>query len=232
MNDYQKQQHEAFEQLEKEVRARETTVTLVETMADYAADQRLCLTSVVFPPPELQKTVLDNIIAPLKQADDRQCYYPPTSLHVTIQSIRTVPADFPPRFTTEDIEKVKKVFQQVLSQHSSFTFKLKGLLELPTSLSIRAYSNKTLGDLALELRKELAKAGVPDNKQYISPDVVFGNMTICRYTTEPNEGFQTKIAELKTTDWGKLEVREINLITTSAVCHPDKTTILTTYNLK
>ncbi|MBU1177881.1 hypothetical protein KJ903_01550 [Patescibacteria group bacterium] len=232
MNNYQKQQHQVFEQLEKEVRAGKTTVTLVETMDNYATDQRLCLTSVVFLPPELQKIVTDKIIAPLKQADSRQYYYPPASLHITIQSIRTVPANFPPRFTAGDIVKVKKVFQQVVVEFRPFTFELRGLLEMPTSIAIRAYSDKILGNLALELRKRLAEAGVPDNKQYISPDIVFGNLTVCRYTTEPNDNFKTNIAELKTADWGELEVRKINLITTNAVCHPDKTKILATYNLK
>ncbi|NQV13225.1 MAG: hypothetical protein HQ530_02880 [Parcubacteria group bacterium] len=228
MNNYQKQQYQVFEKLEQEAATGETKATLVETRRDYASDKRICLTSIVFATPKIQQVIMDKIIEPLRQTDDRQYFFPPESLHITIQNVRTAGGSFTP----EDVKKAKKVFQNIVPKYKSFVFELRGLLSLPTSLAIRAYSDKTLADLVFGLRKELAKAGVPDDKQYASTNILFGNMTVCRYTTEPNENFRAKVAESKTVDLGKLEVGEIDLITTSAVCHPDKTKILATYNLK
>lgn len=230
MSRYQQLQETVFNQLEKDAKKGNASATFVEPLSDYAGDQQMCLTSVAFLPPVLCQVVINKIIKPLKKVDDRQYYFPSNSLHVTIQNIRVISS--PLLFTADDIEKAKQIFHKVTAKYSPLILELKGILELPNSLSIRGYSDKIFGDFVLELRAELKKAGIPDNKKYASKNVVFGNSTICRFTKEPTKEFFAKVKELKNIEIGKFEIKTVSLITTNAVCHPDKTKIIETYNLR
>ena len=229
MSSYQEKQFKLFKELEKRFKKGEKPSSVVELMKDYASDNRICLTSVVFIPQKLQKTILQRIINPLKQADKRQYYYLPESLHLTIQNIKQ--EKLPPSFTNSDIEKVKKVFKEVIFKYKKFSFNLKGLFEMPTSLSICGYSNELLKHFVLESRGKLQQAGVPDDKKYASDNIFFGNITICRYTTKPNEDFFREVKKLKNINIEKIEVKRISLITTNSVCFPDKTEIIEKYDL-
>jgi len=177
MSKYQQLQETVFNQLEKDAKEGKASATFVEPRDDYAGDPGRCLTSVAFLSPTLRQTVIEKIIDPLKNIDDRQYYFPSDSLHITTQNVRVV--NDPPLFTAENIAKTKQIFSKVTAKYQPFTLELKGLLELPTSISIRGYSDKIFGDFVLELRKELKKAGIPDDKKYASPNIVFGNSTIC-----------------------------------------------------
>lgn len=229
MLSYQQKQLRLFSKLEKQFRQGQTPATLVTPSADYTDDKRICLTSVVFIPKNLQKVILEKIIKPLKNADPNQYYYLPQSLHLTIQNIRTV--NLPLLFTDGDIEKVKTVFAKTIPKYQPFEFDLEGLFELPTGISIRGFTSEVLGNLVMELRENLKKVGVADNKTY-SSETVFGNISVCRYyLKQPNASFFRKVKQLKNTKVGKLKVKTISLITTNCVCHPNFTKIIKTYNL-
>lgn len=178
MSTYQEEQHKIFEKLEERFKNGENPSTIVEFMDNYARDNQICLTGVVFLPQELQEVIIEQIIKPLNKIDGKQYYYVPDSFHLTIQNLKTVHE--PPLFTESDIENAKKIFGKIVSGFKSFDFNLKGLLELPTSLSVRAYSSEILKDLVLNLRREMKKAGISDNKKYISDEIYFGNVTVCR----------------------------------------------------
>ena len=47
------------------------------------------------------------------------------------------------------------------------------------------------------MRHQLIENNVPDNKKYASDDVIFGNITLCRYVSEPNNSFFTVVREQK-----------------------------------
>lgn len=230
MASYQQKQHELFRELEEKFKKGETPATIVEPVQDYVNDNRICLTSAVFIPQPLQKTIIDKVISPLKNSGRRQYYYLPQSLHMTIQNIRTI--NHPPLFSERDIKKVQNVFRRVIPKHKSFIFELRGLFEVSTSLSVRGYSDETLKYLILNLRKGLERVGVPDNKTYASGEVFFGNVSVVRYTTSPNTAFFKKVKELKDIDIGRFKARTISLITTNSVCHPKKTKIIEDYNLR
>lgn len=229
MYSYKQKQKRLFDELEYKFKNGESPSTIVEPVKDYVNDNRICLTSVAFIPPQLQEAILATVINPLKSADSQQYYYIQNSFHLTIQNIRTI--SLLPLFNDNDIEKAIKVFNQVVPKHKHLFFDIEGLLELPTSLSLRAYADEGLKDLVLELRQGLQEAGVPDNKTYASSDVVFGNLSVCRYTTKPNNLFFSEVKGLKNVKIGRLEVSTISLITTNSVCHPSKTRIIKDFNL-
>lgn len=230
MDSYFKKQKALFDEIESKFKKGESPSTIVKPVSDYKNDEQICLTSIAFIPVNLQKEIIGSVIEPLKKADSTQYFYPPESMHLTIQNIRTI--NKPPLFNDQDIQKAKEAFLKVISKHPKITFSLEGLFDLPTSLGIRAYAEETLVDLCKELREELTEADVPDNKTYASDTVLFGNISICRYITKPNKEFFKTVENLKSINLGSLKVENVNLITTNAVCHPQKTKILETYKLK
>lgn len=223
---YQDQQQELFNRLEQG----SATASIVEIVDDYTDDVRMCFTSVVFLSDEIRSLIISRLIEPLREADTRQYFYMPESLHITIQNIRQV--NNPPQFTKEDIVAVQNIFREVLSRHERFSFDLQGLFMMPTSLSVRAFSDERLKKLVIDLRRSLERAGVSDDKQYASDDVVFGNCTFCRYTEKPNNVFTSMIRDLKQVRIGTQEVDRVSLITTNTACRPEKTKIIEQFSLQ
>ncbi|MFC1662989.1 2'-5' RNA ligase family protein [Patescibacteria group bacterium] len=229
MKTYQQKQEQLFDELENQFRKGSAQTSVVEATDDYVDDKRICLTGVIFLSENLQEQIVKKIIEPLQQADGNQYYYEPAALHLTIQNIRTV--NYPPLFNDEDIEIARTVFRKIIPRFKPFTFALKGLFELPTSLGIRGYSDKMLGTLTRKLRAELKVSSVPDNKKYASDNVIFGNVSICRYISNPSKDFMREIQKLKDIDIGDLIIDKVSLITTNAVCHSSKTEVLEEYLL-
>jgi len=229
VDNYQTKQLELISKIEESFKKGQQISTLVTPVSDYTNDNRICLTTVAFIPQDIEKKIINDIINPLKMADPVQYFYIPNSFHITINNIRTI--ENPPLFNDEDIEKACEVFGKVIPKYHPFTVDLKRLFELPTSLAICAFSDETLGNLALELRMELKKIGVPDNKTYADEHVVIGSTTIARFTKTPNLEFKQKVNVLKEIEIGSFKVNKISLITTNAVCHPSKTKIIEEYLL-
>ncbi|MFC1687560.1 hypothetical protein ACFL0L_03200 [Patescibacteria group bacterium] len=227
MGAYQDQQRKLFDDIEKSGFADPSSSTLVSL--DNSVDKRMCLTGIVFPPEDILKVLNSEVIEPLKSADPRHYYYPEKSLHFTIKNLKVV--EYPIPYTDDDLIKAKSVFEEVIPRHKVFSFHAQGLFHLPVSISIRGYTNESLKNIILDFDQVLEKAGIPDNKKYASPEVFFGNMNVCRYTTEPNEQFKKQLKKLKDIDIGTFEVKTVSLITTNLVCHPDKTTIIGEYTL-
>src|SRR5687767_2591950 len=208
MDSYQQKQLRLTQDIEESFKSGKNISQVVESVPDFVSDKRICLTSVTYLPKELEDKIINEVINPLNQIDPRQYYYVPKSLHVTINNIRVI--NDPPHFNDQDIEKAKEVFARVIPKFKTFKVDIKRLFELPTSLAISVFSDETLGSLALELRSELSKAGVADDKIYASGDVVIGNTTISRFTTAPNPDFWEKVRELKEIEIGSFEIKKVS----------------------
>lgn len=219
----------AIKQLEESSKQGKSLSTLVSSAPDFSVDKRRCLTAVYRIPNEIAEDIIRKVEQPLKQVDSRQYYYPPESLHMTVQNIRI--SSFPANFTEGDIRKVSSVFQKVVPHHQPISFEFVGLLEPPTSLSLIAVADENLMPLLQDLRPALEEAGVPDDKVYVSPRVYFGNTTICRYTTEPNQDFFETVKKLKDVKVGTVTVDKIELVTTNPVFHPDLTESIEIFSL-
>lgn len=106
---------------------------------------------------------------------------------------------------------------------------LWGVLRLLTSTSIIVLVDAAYDQFVKRLRKRLKDAGVADDKKYFTDELVFANSTFVRFTHKPSPAFTEKLNRLRDIPLGTLEVTEISLIQTNAVCHPSKTTILGSY---
>lgn len=228
--DYQTKQYNLFEKIEKKFKNNKIPSDIVKKTDNYRNDQRICLTAVSFLPKQLSKQINTNLINPLQKYDPKQFFFLPESLHLTIKNIRTL--NDPPLYNNQDIDNTIEVFDEVIKKHQVIKFQLKGLFELPTSLGIRAYCDEGLKNLVLNLDEALNKIGTPDNKKYASNEIFFGNITICRYTIDPNKKFINIINKFKKEDFGEIQVQQISLITTNTAVDPKKTKIIKQYYLK
>lgn len=220
---FQKLQKDLFDRIEIQIKRGNFSSTLV-AMRNFDNDKSQCLTSVFFLSqikvlPEIQK-----LIDKMRIADNRQYYYPKSSLHLTVQNVRT--ENVSPLYNQEDIEKAKLVFAKIAPRHKPIRCHLKGLFELPTSIAIRGYTDESLKDLVLDLRQELISAGVPDNKKYASESVFFCNSTICRYQTQPNDKFFEIVKQYKEWNFGLVTIDRVSLITTNSVANPNHTNVI------
>lgn len=220
---YQNLQKKLFDKIEIQARNGQSSNTLV-AMRNFNNDNSRCLTSVFFLSQTIVASKILKLADELKDADNRQYYYPASSLHLTIQNIRI--ESIPPLYNKEDIEKAKRVFAKVIPKYKSIKCLLKGLFELPASLSVRGYTDESLRDLVLDLRQELISAGVPDNKKYASDEVFFCNSTICRYQVKPNDKFFEIVRRNKNRDFGAVDINEVSLVTTNAVADRKHTDII------
>jgi len=192
-----------------------------EKTIDYADDNRICLTLVYFLPEELRDIITKKIIQLLKETDKEQYYYLPESLHITINNVKII--SNPPYFNSEEILRLKSLNDYF--NNVNLEFKLQGLFMMSNGIAIKAFPNLTTNNFILDLRDKLEEIGVPDNKSYFNKDVIIGNITLCRFHSEPNEEIKQLIKGMKNFNLGNLRIKNVSLISTNLVCHPDKTKI-------
>ena len=168
-----------------------------------------------FVPTDLAREIYRAVIAPLKAIEPEHYFYAPDSMHLTIKNIRSV--HNPPQFTGADIKKVDRLFARVVPQHRPFGVQLEELVPFTTSLSLIAYSDERLHQLVQTLDSGLSDIGLPDDKRYVSKEVIFGNVTLCRYMQPPSERFLHAVARRTHAFTAELKIKTVHLITCNAV---------------
>ena len=226
---YRRKQQQIINRHKWRADSRAPAVSRVPIQANYAADPALCLTSVVFIPPEIGDTIYRALVEPLQAAAPQHYYYRPEAMHLTIKNIRRI--HHPPRFSPDDIRTVNQVFQGVLARHTPFTISLEETAPFATSVVLVGYSDERLGRLVQALDSGLTAAGLPDDKQYISDTVFFGNVTLCRYVQPPSAAFLAQVEALAHRFCCPLPVEQVHLISCNAVCAPALRTVWHTYRL-
>jgi hypothetical protein len=227
---YLEQQKLLVKELENSVNNKITKSTFVEMQTDYANDDQICLTSVVFIPKEISSVIVSKLIESLRKIESEHYYYLPESMHLTIKNVRVIHK--PPLFTDEDIEKAKQVFKKTITEFTVYNFSLEDVILFPTSLSLMAYADELHKKLVLALDKGLKEVGVPDDKRYLSDSVFWGNINICRFVKAPGEKFINEVNKFRNIKIGNLKAEKISLITCNAGCSPQTKNIIAEYNLK
>ena len=203
--------------------------SIVPMERDYRGDPRRCLTSVAFVPSATAQRIHCKVIGNLREIQPSHHYYPPDTMHITIKNVRTVHT--PPLFTDADIEKCRRVFAEVTARHSPFSFELTQVVTFAASVAVVGFCDEWLKDLVLDLDRELHKAGVPDNKKYISNSVFFGNVTVCRFTAPPSGRLLKVTREMRDAVKATVPVTAINLITCDSVCSSSSCTRIDSFQL-
>lgn len=228
-NKYINQQKQLVKDLEKSFALKNDSTTIVDVQNDYANDDQMCLTSLVFVPEDISKKIIIDVINPLKTVEPNHYFYPIESMHCTVKNIRIIHK--PPLFNQLDIKKVDGLFRKIISQFPSFDFYVEDVVLFPTSISIIVYSNNIFQKLVLALDSGLKKIGVPDDKKYFSDTVFFSNLTVCRFTKQPGKKFIAVVKKMRNLKIGKFKAEKINLVTSNAVSHPKSRKIIAEYKL-
>ena len=212
---YQTQQKRLIEQIEAQIAQGSFGATVVEKQTDYESDPARCLASVCRLPMELADYVERAVIAPLRTIQPCHYYYCAEQIHLTIKNIRVI--HDPPRFNDNDVRSVEELFANIVPKHSPFDFKLQGSVLFPTSLAIIGYSDRSFGDLIHDLDQGLRRIGLPDDKHYASDSIFFGNVTVCRLTDTPSQGFLEQVRAFREREFGQFTVKCIDLVSCNAV---------------
>lgn len=229
MSFHQNKQKEIINQIEKQVNSDALQATAVIPVKDFAADNRICLTSVHFPMAHFTNMINATIIEPLKILFPHAYYYEPSSLHLTIKNIRVI--NDPPTFTSQDIETAKQVFNRVIPKHVAFNIYPYRLLLFKNNLALMSTSDEELDRIIFNLNTELDMAGIPDDKKYINNEYYFSNMTLARFGSISPTAFKNKVMELSShLKLPSYCVDSVSLITGNAVMK--KLTVYKTVNLK
>jgi hypothetical protein len=151
-------------------------------------------------------------------------------MHTTIKNIRL--KHDPPLFTPSDVEKVDKLFQEIIPSFPTFDFVLEDVLALPTSAALMGYSDQTLQKLVLALDEGLKSIGVPDDKKYFSDSIFWSNVTFCRFVERPGERFLAALRQMRNIVIGTSRVEKIHLITCNFTCSSNSKKIIGEYSLR
>ena len=227
MTPFQTRQLELMRQMESALAADPKASEIVTMQSDYANDNALCLTTVSYIPEQLAKIIHEAIIKPLAGIDPDQYYFPNSSMHVTIHNIRVVRD--PASFTESDIEHARNLLRSSIPTYLAPTFELVGLLSMPTSISIIALVDPDYDHMVKSIRSQFAKANLADDKKYFTNEIVFANITICRFTKPPTKLFLETIEKNKNKKFGIFSPKETTLVTTNAGMHPSKTTVIESF---
>jgi len=226
---HQIEQIKIIDGLEHSINQNAVTSTTVAPVEDFVHDNRICLTVVHFPRPDLTNSIINDIIAPLQQIEPSFHYYDTTSLHITVKNIRTI--EFPPLFTDQDVIKAQAVLSSTIPGHQKFNVFFNRLLLFPHSISLVGTTDPELDPLVIDLDNALKTAGLPDNKTYVNNSHFFCNMTLARFGKAPSESFKEKIVSLsKHINLDPYCVDDVSLITANAVLTTQK--VINTWKLQ
>jgi hypothetical protein len=218
---YRLRQIELFALLEEKANRGEFG-SFIPIADNFADDERTSLAAIKFLPQSLSETIWRELSSPLKSIDGHQFFFAQDSLHMTVQNVRKVSDVL--NFGRTQIDAARQVLRASAERFAPFKFSLEGLLVMPGSVAIRAIAEPRFGRFSRFVRDRLKQAGVADDKPYIDDDVIFGNITFCRFTREPSESFRIKLVELKSKSLGFVEIDSFTLATTNAICDLNKTT--------
>lgn len=214
-------------QMESALAANSNASEIVAMQSDYANDDALCLTTVSYIPKSLAESIRTAIIEPLAVIDPDQYYFPNSSMHVTIHNVRVVRS--PQSFTDQDIQRARQLLRLSIPTFTAPTFELVGLLSMPTSVSIIALVNPEFDHMVKSIRRQFTEANLADDKKYFTDEIIFANITICRYTKSPSKLFLETVQKNKETKYGIFSPKETTLVTSNAGMHPSKTTIIESF---
>lgn len=216
---YQDRQKQLIDSIRNDVSTVTAQASVVPMQADYAADPGRCLTSVMFVPPPIANRLQAEVQQTLARVEPQHYYNPPESMHITIKNVRV--AEAPPAFDDADIAQVHGCFAGIVPRHTRFSFVFEELVVFPNSVSLVGYSDESLKALVQSLDGGLREVGLADNKRYLSDEVFFGNITLCRFTKAPGVGLIETVDHLNRA-WRPIEIclSHIELIAGNASATP------------
>jgi len=228
--DYKELQARQFEKIWKENKRlfQRGKVYIDPYLDKIEQDSRRSLTSIVRVSIGL-KPKIQSVIEKLKRVAPNQYYYPPESLHLTIQNIKAT-AD-PPTWTSEEALRVKEVFANVLDNYRSFIMELKGLNIFSRAIFVQGFCDEILFKLRNNLDRELKEINIYPERKY-KYKLNFGWVNIARFRNSNVHDLLNEIEKLRNYNFGTMKINKIELVETDRYFLKPKTKIIATFELK
>jgi len=219
MKKYKELQKEMVRRLEYGSATSAQGVSVVPMRSDFTGQPERSLTTVTFIGQDIGSAIQETVVKPLARLEPEHHYYPTDALHLTIKNVCSL-AD-PPAFSEADIKTADRVLRSTVSLYPALDFALEETVALRNSVAVIGYSGQWFKRLIQELDDRLRRAGLPDDKRYVSDTVFFSNITVCRFVHPPSADFLKMLAAQRFRLNARLQVSRVNLIVVDAVCSPE-----------
>ena len=180
------------------------------------ANAATCLTIVHLLQEQLANAISREIIAPLREAIKQHYWYPAHDLHLTLKNVRSARPNCV--YSSEEVKRAITAVERASRELEPLDFAIQGPICFPTSIVLRAYGSLKHRDAVRVMDRELALAGIPDDKAYASDQVFIGNITICRFTDQPEQELRQIVAGYGHRFRGAYRVTTVQLIQCDEVC--------------
>lgn len=201
-----------------------------EHLIDIASDMRRSVTLIY----RLKGEVLDKtgeMVASLRKSYPDQYYYHPDELHITVLSMFTATPDFLEKY--QNLTWYQHAIQTVLEDAESFPVDFRGITASPNALMMQGFPEaNALNRLRDSLRASLKKHGVGgdlDQRYEIST----AHATFMRFRSIPDDGqqFIRDISAFRDLEFGRMQVKELELVKNDWYLSRDKTRVVRKYPL-
>lgn len=176
----------------------------------------LCLTVIHLLDEQIASLISKDIISVLRDIEDHHYWYSTQDLHLTIKNIRSAK---PSRsYGSGDIRQAIIAIQRACMDIAPLRFSIRSPICLSSSVVLKVFGMLDHRDAIHRLDAELVRAGIPDDKTYLSNDVFIGNITLCRFTEPPGMTLRSAVASMEHLDLGRYVVDSIQLVECDEVC--------------
>ena len=179
---------------------------------------------------------MHQLIAPkiqeLKTKYPNQFFYPVDRIHLTVTGLIAVQENM----TISDVllEKLSAVLEDTLQKHSAFEVELDGLNITSSSVFIQGYyTNYTLDRIRKEIISNIQAENLELNLSHLlSFDLGYAWLTVMRFTDDDIPRLLEDIKEMRTFEFGKFTVNEIQLVITDKYFSQKKTKVVNSFCLQ
>jgi 2'-5' RNA ligase len=198
---------------------------VIDTKIDVENDNRFGITLLIRPPESI-KNKIQSFLNELQKEEPLQYYYPNSDMHITVLSIISCYDGF--SLNQINPEAYISIIQENLAVLQNLEINLSGITASNSTIMIQGFpSNGSLNSFRDLLRKAFQNTTL--EKSIDSRYTLFtAHISVCRFRKHINntEKLISSLEKYRKTDFGKFEVKEIELVHNDWYQKKEKTQLL------
>lgn len=198
---------------------------VIDTKIDAENDNRFGITLLIRPPESI-KNKIQSFLNELKKENPTQYYYPNSDIHITVLSIISCYDGF--RLNQINPEAYIAIIQENLVAIQDLEINFKGITTSNSTIMIQGFpTNDSLNSFRNLLRKAFQNSSLEQSID--SRYTLFtAHISVCRFKKAINntEKLISLLEKYRKTDFGKFEVKEIELVYNDWYQKKEKTQII------
>lgn len=201
---------------------------VIDSTIDVENDNRFGITLLIRPP-EIIKNKIQSFLNELKKEDPSQYYYPNSDIHITVLSIISCYDGF--RLNQINPEAYISLIQENLAVLQNLEINFNGITASNSTIMIQGFpTNDSLNSFRDLLRKAFQNSSLEQSID--SRYTLFtAHISVCRFRKPINstEKLISLLEKYRKTDFGKFEVKQIELVHNDWYQKKEKTQILNSF---